>query len=567
MTRSAFFLVLCVTAVVVIGSLSSAANPGGEGEQSIENALAVQKAMLLARDHLQSSAAKKAVDVLEANLPRVNGDRKYLALLRDAYRSCIKDLALAHQPAVAEVYQKRLKILEDHEASQQAVAGLATVPPAAGPPQVSATAAADPLKSAAVQRPIANTYVAPPNAAALAAALLKADPFDAAHELKLAASPSPARPNLAATLLAHADEEFVQKRYAAAKQLYEQAYQSDAKVMTDDGRSRWAYCQLQLVVDLINRYPGQACDWTRLESDVKTAVTAAPHLAKTGEMILGELAKRRGAAPSVVRATMPVVAVKHKPRGDHGWLVAETTNFRILHNQAPEYAESVAQAAEFTRAQMSRKWFGKEGGDWSPPCDIYLHANAADYGQHTGQNAASPGHSRIDLDPSAGRVVVRQVHLRCDNPALLDSVLPHETTHVVLAGQFGNSRHVPRWIDEGVAVLTEPADKVQQHRANLVKALQSKKLIPLSELLQMDNYPAPAQIATFYGQSVALVDFLTKQKGPVVLMQFARDALQGGYEPALRKHYGYQTIGELQDRFTASVLAEANGGQAGFAGQ
>jgi hypothetical protein len=121
---------------------------------------------------------------------------------------------------------------------------------------------------------------------------------------------------------------------------------------------------------------------------------------------------------------------------------------------------------------------------------------------------------------------------------------------------------VPRWIDEGVAVLTEPAEKIQQHRANLAKALQSYKLIPIRELLEMDNYPPPAQIPTFYGQSVALVDFLTKQKGPVVLMQFARDALHSGYESALRKHYGYASIAELQDRFTAYVLADANGAQA-----
>jgi hypothetical protein len=210
---------------------------------------------------------------------------------------------------------------------------------------------------------------------------------------------------------------------------------------------------------------------------------------------------------------------------------------------------------------MLRKWFGKDGEDWSPQCDIYLHGNAADYSQHTGQNAASPGHSRIDLDPNAGRVVVRQVHLRCDNTSLLDAVLPHETTHVVLAGQFGSNRHVPRWIDEGIAVLTEPADKVQQHRTNLVTGLQNKKLIPLKTLLQMEDYPPPAQISVFYAQSVALVDFLTKEKGPVVLTQFAREALQSGYEPALRKYYGYQTIAELQDRFTERVLGGISSGQ------
>jgi hypothetical protein len=551
MTRSAFFLILCAAAAVVIGSLTRGANPGAEGEPSIENSLAVQKAMVQARDYLLRSEPKKAVDVLEANLAKIQGDGKYLALLRDSYRSYIKDLTLAHQQALVDVYQKRLTILENQEASKQGAVAAVD----ATPPQVTATTAAESTKLIASPPPTPTpTFEHRTPNVSLA---VRPDPFDAGSELK-PATVLPHRPSPAKSLLAKADEQFAQKHYAEAKQLYELAYQNDAKAMTDDGRGRWGYCQLQLVVDQINRSAEQPCDWAKLESDVKSAVAAAPHLAQTGTMILGEVAKRRGAAP-VIRAAMLAVAVKHTPKGDHGWLMAETTNFRIFHNQTQEFAESVAQTAEATRSQMSRKWFGKDIEDWTPKCDIYLHANSADYSQHTRQNAASPGHSRIDLDPSAGRVVVRQVHLRCDNPALLIAVLPHETTHVVLGGQFGPNRHVPRWIDEGVAVLTEPAEKIQQHRANLAKAIQSYKLIPIRELLEMDSYPSPAQIPTFYGQSVALVDFLTKQKGPVVLMQFARDALQGGYEPALKKHYGYASIAEFQDRFTAYVLADANG--------
>ena len=45
-------------------------------------------------------------------------------------------------------------------------------------------------------------------------------------------------------------------------------------------------------------------------------------------------------------------------------------------------------------------------------------------------------------------------------------MLPHEATHVVLAGQFGD-QPVPRWADEGMAVLTEPRDKIDRHLRNL----------------------------------------------------------------------------------------------------
>ena len=83
--------------------------------------------------------------------------------------------------------------------------------------------------------------------------------------------------------------------------------------------------------------------------------------------------------------------------------------------------------------------------------------------------------------------------------------------------------------------------------------------------MQLENYPEPRQIGTFYAQSVMLVEYLTRLKGPTVFTQFVRDALRDGYEAALRKHYGLQGFQELQDRWTERVLAEINGGQAAYA--
>src|SRR2546430_345621 len=99
--------------------------------------------------------------------------------------------------------------------------------------------------------------------------------------------------------------------------------------------------------------------------------------------------------------------------------------------------------------EVSRKWFANEGEAWSAKCDIFLHANGQDYHKHTDVNPSSPGHSRTDADRTNRRIVSRQVHLRCDNPTLLTAVLPHETTHVIIAGQYG-PHAVPRWADEGV---------------------------------------------------------------------------------------------------------------------
>jgi tetratricopeptide (TPR) repeat protein len=553
MTRSAFFVVVCITAAIIVCSLALAANPGSDNnEPAIENALAVQKAMLQARDHVFRKDYKKAVDVLEANLARAEGDRRYLTSLRDAYRSYIRELALANKTELVDVYQKRLKILEDNEPGTSAAPPQVT---AAVTPEAPKTAAKPAVKSPA-GAPSEKGPAAPP---AYVARGKMPDPFDPVNEVKFPAG-QVGNAAGAKDLVAKGDSEYQLKHFAEAKQCYDKALQLDAKALDADARGRWAYSHLSLIVDQANRFPEQPCDWVKLEAEVKAVMQAAPQFTKSGEKILAEMTARRNAVPAdLTKPTSPAaVTLKHSAKGANGYQLAESSHFRCFHNQTPEYAEKVMQIAEATRVQMSRRWFGKDGDEWQPKCDIFLHATAAEYSEHTKQNPAFPGHSRIELDERNGRVVDREIHLRCDNPAMLDAVLPHETTHIVLAGNFGN-KHVPRWVDEGVAVLTEPLEKVQVHKKNLARSLQNRELIPLRDLVQLSNFPEAKQITVFYAQSVALVDYLTNQKGPQVFTQFVREALRDGYDSALKKHYGFQTFGEFQDRFTERILAEANG--------
>src|SRR5439155_9364890 len=111
----------------------------------------------------------------------------------------------------------------------------------------------------------------------------------------------------------------------------------------------------------------------------------------------------------------------------------------------------------------------------------------------------------------------------------------------------------------------EPPEKVQLHKKNLLRGLPNRELIPLANLMRHENYPEPRQVGTVYAQSVMLVDYLSKLKGPVVFTQFVRDGLREGYDAALRKHYGYQGIAELQERWMERVLAEVGGTQPAYA--
>ena len=124
-------LPFAVRAGVMLGALCLVsrlpAQTPDERTSAVTRTLGVQIAMQQARDQLLHYNAKAAVDVLEAQLAHVDGNASFLALLRDAYHTRIKELQLANQPVAAQVYQQRLAILEPLARSAEAVKPAASV--------------------------------------------------------------------------------------------------------------------------------------------------------------------------------------------------------------------------------------------------------------------------------------------------------------------------------------------------------------------------------------------------------------------------------------------------------
>jgi hypothetical protein len=254
----------------------------------------------------------------------------------------------------------------------------------------------------------------------------------------------------------------------------------------------------------------------------------------------------------------PEVPIRHTPRPDGGeWATAETANFRIFHNQSREVAEKAARTAEAARAAAARKWFGEPAPTWDPPCEVYLYATGEDYSLATGQPPQAAGRSSFGVKD--GRITWRRIELHCDDANALLGVLPHETTHAVLAGRFG-AHPLPRWADEGMAVLAEPRDRIDLHVKNLPRHRRDDDLFSVSELMQMDAYPAGRRIGAFYAESVSLVDFLSRRKGPEAFARFMRDGLEAGYETALKKEYDIDGFDDLQERWQRYAFGGAAGG-------
>jgi hypothetical protein len=527
MAKEGLWVLACagLLAVAPAGAISS---PADDRDSTVATTLAVQTAMQQGRDYLLQNNPRAAVDALERQLPRINGNAAYLALLRDAYRAYIKELHLAKQEALAQKYSQLLAILEPTPNTQNP--GFTAPPP-------------PPAKTVApVQAPAASLAKAP-------VVRGKREDDDLSRPILTE------KQKAARDLVTQAEQAFGNNKYREAGLLFEQAFQADHSAVTPD-RDQWAYCKLYHVLGELNQ---QSTAFTTLEQEVRTALNlnAGPSLDTYGRQLLTEIDKRRQNLPTPgTKKTDAAVTLRDLGRAGN-WSVVETTNFRIYHNQAPDTVQKAAQAAETTRTEMYAKWFGGAPESWNPKCSLYLYATGQEYTRATEVPSQSPGHSRFQMDN--GRVISREIHVHCDNPSALVAVLPHEATHVVLAGGFAG-QPIPRWADEGIAVLTEPREKIEGHLRNLPQHNAKRQLFGLRELIeqtyqpQQENYPEPRRIPAFYAQSVSVVDFLTREKGPQVLTQFVRDGMRSGYESALQRHYGFRNFEEFEQRWKASVF-------------
>jgi hypothetical protein len=228
------------------------------------------------------------------------------------------------------------------------------------------------------------------------------------------------------------------------------------------------------------------------------------------------------------------------------WSVAQTTNFRVFHQESPELAARVARTAERARTMTYRRWFGKLPSPWPLRCDMYLHPTARDYSLATGVPEAVPGHSTFQYD--GGRLVSRRIDLHCDCPTMVSAVLPHETTHAVLHGMF-DKEALPRWANEGIATLEEARAQIRDQLKRLPGYRDTGQLLDTHALLETKDYPRH-HVAAFYAQSVSLVSFLTACKQPQVFTRFLCDAQAVGYAKALQHHYGWSFL-ELEEHWRA----------------
>jgi hypothetical protein len=230
-----------------------------------------------------------------------------------------------------------------------------------------------------------------------------------------------------------------------------------------------------------------------------------------------------------------------------------TTNFQV-EAPTPQIAQQVGQAAEVYRRQKAIDWLGHEMPPWAERCPIHVRVTL---------NGPS-GATSFAFD----RGQIRGQHMHIEGPLdrLLASVLPHEVTHTVFAHYFRCP--VPRWADEGGAVLSEDEVEKERHDKLVRQILNTPgRMIPLRRLFALREYPGDVMV--LYAEGFSVANFLVTTGGRQTFLGFIAHGMSAyGWDSAVRTFYRYNRVEELEEAWLAylrstkrpPVILAQNGG-------
>jgi hypothetical protein len=207
-----------------------------------------------------------------------------------------------------------------------------------------------------------------------------------------------------------------------------------------------------------------------------------------------------------------------------------TKNFVVEASTQP-IAERVGQWAEHYRKEKAIQWLGKEMPPWGQPCPLRVKVS------YNG----SGGATSFVFD--RGQILSMQMEIEGTLERLIASVLPHEVTHTVLAYHF--RQPVPRWADEGGSVLSEDEVERQRHDQLVRQILNTPgRAIPLKRLFTLTQYPRDVMV--LYAEGYSVTNFLVSKSSRGAFLNFLADGMRGGWDEALKTHYSYRNVEELE---------------------
>ncbi len=216
-----------------------------------------------------------------------------------------------------------------------------------------------------------------------------------------------------------------------------------------------------------------------------------------------------------------------------------TSNF-VIQTPDPKLAEQIGKTAEKYRRELAVSWLGKAIPNWNQPCEMTVRV-----GPRLGSGGAT-----TFVFVQGGQVFGWRSTIQGSRQRLLDSVLPHEITHMIFASHF--RRPVPRWADEGAATSVEHKSERDKYKRMLIGFLRSRRGIAFNRMYRMTKYPR--DVLPLYSQGHSLSEFLIQQGGRRKFVEYVGEGMNSGqWSAATKRHYGIGDLGKLQNTWLAWV--------------
>lgn len=226
--------------------------------------------------------------------------------------------------------------------------------------------------------------------------------------------------------------------------------------------------------------------------------------------------------------------------------VHETKHFTV-YTTNEELSRVVGERAEIYLAFMLDRLFG--GRPWALRTPILVYTTYDDYREHGGPENSGG----VVLGHSSGSGSSQAVLLFQFKPESsgggggrgprggggqeiwkysIESVLPHELTHVVI-NEFFAGRKTPRWMHEAVAGRFEQTREHYAEAARLARKAVAGEFFRMRDLFEQEGYPeSQERVELFYEQAAAVVLFLF-EAGPVAMHAFLYELAEGhGHDAA-----------------------------------
>ena len=178
--------------------------------------------------------------------------------------------------------------------------------------------------------------------------------------------------------------------------------------------------------------------------------------------------------------------------------------FQADNNQIPPILLNNADA-------IAQDMMSNLGLSLQQPVTVIIASTAAEF------QRIQPGGSRVPAwaigvaYPQDSLIILLSPAVRQRGPIDIIKIFQHEVLHIILGQAFKGTENVPRWLDEGLAMIA--ANEWSMARlSTMTFAVLGRKIIPMEQLTK--SFPwDPDQAQTAYCQSFYFISFLKGRFG------------------------------------------------------